>query len=109
MECLVSSEANAGTKIVKQRDTHTVRWQIPGFNLTGCTVRVLIKRDDVVTTLAAAIVEPATDGIVEHKLTGTLAVGDYLVEIEVTETASGEITTAPTENYGRLRVIADLA
>lgn len=108
MDCLVTDAATAATKTVKQHDTHPVRWQIPGFNLTGCEVRVLIKRDTTVTELSAEIVEPPTAGLIEHKLTGELAPGSYQVEIEITETASGDITTVPTEDYGTLRVIADL-
>jgi len=108
MDCLVSTAEQADTLVVKQHDTHDARWRIPGFNLTGCTVRVMIKRDDVVTVLDSTIVEPATAGIVEHDLPTDLRIGSYLLEIEVTETASQEITTAPSGGYATLEVVADL-
>lgn len=91
---------------VKQGDTRKVGWDLPGFDLTGCTARIIVKRNGVVTVLVASVATPPTLGRVEHQLTGTLAVGTYLLEIEVTR--GSEITTVPSDGYSQLIVVADL-
>jgi hypothetical protein len=94
--------------VVKANDTHYVEWQLPGFNLTGCTADLILKRGEISTRHPLTITDPPTAGIVRWKLDGTLAVGEYLVEIEVTATADETITTVPSKGHGKLRVERDL-
>ena len=48
----------------------------------------------------------AAQGEVTHNLTGTLPIGRYRVELEVT--TGGEVVTFPNDQYARLDVIPDL-
>lgn len=93
---------------VKQGDTGPVRWQFPGFNLIGCTVVGALKRDQTITALDVTVVD-GVSGIVQHTLDSDLATGTYLVEFEVTETASGEVTHVPDDGYGQLTIEASFA
>ncbi|AYD87373.1 hypothetical protein SEA_VALENTINIPUFF_78 [Microbacterium phage ValentiniPuff] len=106
--CETSSTAGTATGRVKLGDTAPVRWRLPGFNLTGCTVAGAVKRDVVVTALEVTVVDAAA-GLVEHPLPNGIAIGTYLVEFEVTETASGEVTHVPDQGYGQLIVEASFA
>lgn len=91
--------------IVKSGDTHEVSWKA-NMDLTGASVRVVAKdRDGVVTVLASTITD-AAEGLVTHTLTGTLALGSYKVELEVTD--GGQIITFPNNSYASLTVIPDL-
>lgn len=94
--------------VVKRADTHYVEWQLPGFNLTGCTAELILSRLGAVQRHALVVTQPETAGIVRWKLPGTLEVGEYLVEIEVTATAEETITTVPSKGYGKLQVQPDL-
>lgn len=92
---------------VKHGDTRWVRWQIPNVDLTDTTVRMLVKRNGVVIELDAEPDETVTaHDVVKHKLTGTLPIGEYTLEFELTR--SDEITTVPSDGYSKLRVVADL-
>lgn len=91
--------------IIKQGDTHEVSWKA-NMDLTGATARVVAKdRDGLVTVLASTITD-AAEGLVTHTLTGTLALGSYKVELEVTD--GGQIITFPNNSYASLTVIPDL-
>jgi hypothetical protein len=92
--------------VVKHRDTHETTWTTNLDLSTATQVRLLAKdvKTKVVSILATL---PATNFSVKHKLTGTLPVGDYDVELEATY-ASG-IVTSPSEGYVRLRVVQDIA
>jgi hypothetical protein len=98
---------NATGITVKRGDTHDISWTV-NADLTGATVRLLLRLDNAQADVivAEATVTGAAIGEVTHTLTGTLAVGEYDVEIELTR--SGAVTTAPTVGFGRLRVVADL-
>jgi hypothetical protein len=90
---------------VKQGDRYPTYWTVP-LNLTGASVRLIArKRLGPPVVLSTTITDP-TSGQVEHVLDGTLTVGNYRVELEITRGA--EIITAPTSTYENLRVIADL-
>lgn len=92
--------------VVKQGDRYATFWRVPGFNLTGCTVRLIARRGkNPAIVLSSTITDPAT-GEVRHVLDGSLDVGDYAIELEITRGV--EIITAPTDSYDNLRVIADL-
>lgn len=97
---------------VKQGDTHTIAWTVQDgsgipVDLTGATVRVLCRRDS--STPAEVLESTVTDaaaGVISHALTGDLTAWLYRVEIECTQ--DGVITTAPTDGYDQLKVVADL-
>jgi len=92
---------------VKRGDTHDTTWTV-GMNLTGATVRLLAQPRTTGTTIVlACVVTDAVGGIVTHTLTGTLAVGVYDVELEVT-TSGGQIVTFPNDSYETLCVARDL-
>lgn len=93
--------------IVKAGDTHVVQWKA-NLDLTGFTVRVVAKprtgeREPV--ELPSEIAD-ASEGVVSHQLSGTLANGSYDVELEV-DTGT-EIITFPNYGYSRLTVTPDL-
>lgn len=90
---------------VKRGDTE-VRWRL-NMDLTGATARVLASRngsDASANILASTIPDPA-GGIVAATVSG-LAVGNYRVEVEVTQL--GKIATFPSDGYATLHVLADL-
>ena len=98
--------------IAKAGDTHSISWRVQAagapLDLTGATVRLLARatwpRGDLLE-LAATVPDPV-GGLVEHVLSGNLAVGVYDVELEVTR--AGVITTAPTATFERLTIVDDL-
>lgn len=99
------------TKSVKYRDTNTITLTVKdaagvAVNLSGSTVRVLAQpvSGGEATVLTSSL--GAGTGTVVHQLTGTLAIGTYRLEVEVT--LAGEITTAPSSGYATLRVEPDL-
>lgn len=91
---------------VKRGDTHVTRWKT-NADLTASSVRLIArdKKTKVVTFLAATVPNPG-QGIVEHKLTGTLPVGKYFVELEITR--DDGIYSAPSNGYELLCVLPDL-
>lgn len=91
--------------VVKKGDRYPTWWHVP-MDLTGTTVRLLARRGHNPPILLASDVPVPVNGRVRHVLDGTLAVGLYAVELEITR--GGEIITAPTDTYENLRVIADL-
>ncbi len=91
--------------IVKHGDTHTVQWRA-NVDLTGATARLLAKQSGDPVVELPATVEPGTDGLVTHTLTGTLPSGAYGVELEATFT--DRIVTFPNSGYAELIVLDDL-
>lgn len=91
---------------VKARDTHVVRWQA-NMDLSAASVRLIAKRPGCTPVILASEIEDPETGIVKHTLTGTLAVGVYDIELEVTVT--GEVVTFPNDGYSQLAVRTDLA
>lgn len=91
---------------VKFGDKYPTYWTVDA-DLTGTTVRLLARRRaNPAIELACSIVNPATAGEVEHMLDGTLPIGTYAVELEITKGL--DVITAPTDRYENLRVIASL-
>lgn len=90
---------------VKTGDQYPTYWQVP-LDLTGSTVRLIAKRDKAPAVVLPTTVTDPANGVVEHVLTGTLPVGLYRVELEITNGST--IITAPTDTYDNLRVITDL-
>lgn len=96
---------------VKRGDTNLITLTVKdsagvAVNLSGSTVRLLAVpiSGGGATVLSASL--GAGTGTVEHLLTGTLAVGTYSLEVEVTQ--GGVVTTAPSEGYATLIVTPDL-
>lgn len=95
---------------IKQGDIHDTEWVV-NMDLTGATVRLLCRPlpkqglPNEVTVLASTITD-APGGVITHRTTGTLAIGNYAIEAEVTR--AGEIVTFPNAGYETLRVVADL-
>lgn len=87
--------------IVKRNDTHEVSWKT-NMDLTGATVRLIAREGEIATILPSTIVGDT----VTHKLTGTLPVGRYRIEVEAT--INGDIITFPNDRYARLDVFPDL-
>ena len=94
-----------GVLVVKTGDRYPTYWTVP-MPLTGATVRLIAKRRGAPAVVLPSTILDAPNGVVQHILDGTLAVGDYLVELEIT--IGSEVVTAPTDTYENLRVIADL-
>src|SRR5687768_13409971 len=82
--------------IVKAGDIYPTRWKVP-VDLTGAAVRLVAQKDGYPAITLATTVTDAANGVVEHMLTGTLTVGDYRVEMEISR--DGQIVTAPTDTY----------
>ena len=90
---------------VKRGDRYPTYWSVP-MDLSGATVRLIARRGSApAVTLPSTVTNPA-GGIVQHILDGTLTVGSYAVELEISR--DDQIITAPTDTYENLRVIADL-
>ena len=91
---------------VKRGDTHDTLWTA-NMDLTGATVRLLAryKKDKTVQVLPTTISDAAA-GEVTHTLTGTLAVGVYEIELEVTQ--GPLVVTFPNGKYETLNVVQDL-
>lgn len=87
--------------IVKSGDTHEVSWKT-NMDLTGAAVRLIAKEGEFVIILPSTV----EGDTVTHKLTGTLPVGRYWIEVEAT--IGGEIITFPNDRYARLDVFPDL-
>jgi hypothetical protein len=77
------------------------------MNLAGCTVRLLAQKNGATQELATVITD-APNGIVTHTLDGTLDIGTYKVELEVTRAGDNLIVTFPNKGYETLVVAADL-
>lgn len=92
--------------VVKFRDTHQTTWTTNLDLSTASLVRLLAK-NIVTKSVTILSTTPDTNFSVNHKLTGTLPVGDYDVELEATY-ASG-IVTSPSNGYVRMRVVQDIA
>ena len=90
---------------VKTGDRYPTYWTVPA-DLTGSTVRLLARRGANPPVVLVSSIASAQGGVVQHDLDGTLTVGLYAVELEITQGA--KIITAPTDTYENLRVIADL-
>lgn len=90
---------------VKTGDTYATTWTVP-LNLTGSTVRLIARKRGFDPIVLPTTITDAANGVVQHVLTGTLPVGNYLVELEVTN--GSVIVTAPTDSYENLKVIPDL-
>ena len=90
---------------VKAGDRYPTYWTVPA-NLTGATVRLLARRGSNPAIVLPSTITNPVGGVVQHTLDGTLTVGNYAVELEITQGAN--IITAPTDTYENLRVIADL-
>lgn len=91
--------------IIKQGDTHSIQWKA-NLDLTGATVRVIARPRTGEPIVLASTITDAAEGLVSHTLTGTLALGTYKVELEVTD--GGQIITFPNNGYASLTVIPDL-
>lgn len=92
---------------VKFGDMHAITFTVTTeaqqpVDLTGATIRLLARR--VGAPEAVVLLATLGDGLGEvvHQLDGTLAVGVYHIEIEVT--SGQDINTAPTDGYAELVV-----
>lgn len=97
---------------VKHGDTHAIylivadaKTKAP-VDITGSTVVINIKMKNGTPIALAAVVDDGPAGRVRHQLTGTLAVGTYAMEVELTK--SGVITTTPTIGTDTLVVQPDI-
>ena len=90
---------------VKAGDTSPIQWKA-NADLTGATVRLIAKLPDGDPVELDAVVTDASEGLITHTLTGTLAPGEYYVELEVTQGSA--IATFPNDGYSILTVTADL-
>lgn len=89
----------------KERDTYPIYFTA-NKDLTGTTFRLLARKKGSKTPIVLNAIATSNLGEVEHTLTGTLAVGVYEVELEVTD--GGEIMTFPNGGYETLRIVDDI-
>jgi hypothetical protein len=94
------------TTTVKHEDRHPTTWTA-NMNLAGCTVRLLAQKNGATQVLASTITD-APNGVVTHVLDGTLDIGTYKVELEVSRAGDGLRATFPNKGYETLVVAADL-
>jgi archaellum component FlaG (FlaF/FlaG flagellin family) len=98
---------------VKRGDTHDIVFTVKNaarqtVDLSGSSVRILGRRkgDRTLEVFELDAELGADPGTVIHTLTGTLDVGVYRLEVEITEGAV--ITTAPADGWVELQVTSDL-
>lgn len=104
---------------VKHGDKYPITFTA-NMDLTGSTVRLIVTPTSGTAIVLSASVTNAVGGVVTHTLDGTLPVGAYKVELEVTQ--GGSIVTFPTsqqapsdvtnpgqQQYEMLYVIGDQA
>ena len=99
----------SGRTTVKYGDTHDVTWTI-NADLTGATLagKVRLKNTSGAgTAITITLVTGGSTSTVKHTLSGSLAVGEYDLEIEATQ--SGKISTTPTVGQHRLVVVPSIA
>lgn len=95
---------------IKHGDRYDLSWVVreddgTPLDLAGATVRLLAKDRSGVSLLPTTVTD-AAGGAFTHTLDGTLDVGTYEVEVEISRGA--EVRTAPTTGFETLRVAADL-
>lgn len=103
---------------VRQGDTHAVYWKVTDgdvengvpheVDLSGMTAEIHVKlsaKGSPSIDLLAVVEE--SENRIRHNLTGTLAPGTYLLEIELTK--DGVIATAPTAKNDTLTVVTQIA
>lgn len=94
---------------IKRGDTHVLKFSIEGTGittLTGASGQIHVKPRRVNPTILSFPVSLAGN-VATWTLDGSLPVGQYDIEIQLT--VDGRITTAPSDGYLRLVVLADLA
>jgi len=94
--------------IIKHGDTDPTTWTAVGMDLTGCTVRLVarnMRSRDTLIELPTTILDVSA-GVVEWTPDGTLATGDYEVELEVTRGAL--IVTFPNDGFAVFTVTDDI-
>lgn len=91
--------------IVKRGDRFATTWSVP-ISLVGSSVRLIARKRFGDPIILPSTIIDAPNGHVQHILDGTLTVGNYRVELEITR--GTEIITAPSSSYENLRVIPDL-
>ncbi len=89
----------------KSGDEHPIQWKA-NLDLTGATVRIVARPLVGAPVVLASTITDAAEGLVTHQLDGTLPLGTYKVELEVTD--GEEIITFPNNGYSSLTVIPDL-
>lgn len=83
---------------VKQGDEYPITYTL-NMNLTGATVILRARKiGDPTPVILAATITDAAGGVITHTLTGTLPVGTYDVEAEVT--VAGQVISFPTSQTG---------
>ena len=103
--------ANKANKIeVKRGDTHEIELTV-NASLIGATGRRLLAKSrnasvDTEPIVLEHTVVDADAGKIAHVLTGTLAVGQYNLELEIAR--DNQIRTAPSKGYMILIVGQDL-
>lgn len=95
-----------GVLTQKEGDTRKAAWRV-NFSLLNATVSLKVQASNgsMVTTSNVEIADPYA-GIVTWKHGGTLAPGDYKVELWVTR--DGDTFKAPSVGYETLRITPDL-
>ena len=83
------------------------------INLTDATVKFHMRKVGASTSVvdaAAAVVSPATSGIVQYSWSGsdTTNTGLYSAEFEITY-GDGKIETFPNSSYIRVEIVDDIA
>lgn len=97
---------------VKHGDIHPITLTVASdgipVDLTGATIRVLARPTGAVgePMILAHTVTDAAAGVLSHTLTGTLTVGPWDVEVEVSR--GEEIVTYPTSGFAPMYVHPDL-
>jgi hypothetical protein len=98
---------------VKEDDTHDIDLSLIDLatnlpcDLTGATVTVqACTRSGTAVALAAVVIGDPGDGLIRHRLTGTLDPGIYAIVVKMVK--GGIQTTAPTATMATLKVAPTL-
>ena len=98
------------TTTIRVGDTHKLTFTVSvgtlvdPVNISGATARLMLRKKhaDGTTLILPTTVTDAEGGTITHQLDGTLTVGIYDMEIELT--VNGEIITVPSDGAAKLIV-----
>lgn len=90
---------------IKQGDVYAVTFTV-NYDLNGSAAQLYASRGDGSTIGLNTTITDAANGVVQHMLDGTLDLGTYFVELEVTQ--DNERFTFPTVGFEKMVIVENI-